>query len=65
MSNIVGPIEINDWRTMSCILRSINYYKKRNEPKFEHALETETRLYKMYKDKYVAANDNHEARVAA
>lgn len=63
--NVVGPIDLTDWRTMRCILKSIQYYKKRNDPKFEHALETETRLYKAYRDKYVFANDNQQQEVAA
>lgn len=62
---VVGPIDLADWRTMRSILKAINYYKGRKDPKFDHALETETRLYQAYRDKYVAANDNEPQEVAA
>lgn len=64
-TTVVGPIDLADWRTMRSMLRAINYYKQRKDPKFDYALETETRLYNTYRDKYVAANDNQASEVAA
>lgn len=64
-TTVVGPIDLADWRTMRSMLRAINYYKQRNDPKFDYALETETKLYSTYRDKYVADNDNQPSEEVA
>lgn len=53
--NTIGPIPIEDWRTMSLLKSSIDYYKDNNYTgKYNMALKKEGEIYKDYLKRYLS-----------
>ncbi len=53
MSNIIGPINLNDWYTMRQLLSDVKWMKNRDSFKFKSAIDKEETYYEKIKSNYV------------
>jgi hypothetical protein len=55
MTNIIGPISLDHWRTMTMLKESIKWMatKVHSNPKFATAIEKEKSLYRYFLEKYL------------
>ncbi len=52
MSNVVGPIDLLDWKTMRGLVQDIKMMKQRDPVRFSKAIKKETEILKYFKDLY-------------
>ncbi len=56
MSNVIGPINSNDWYTMRQLLSDVKWMKNRDSNKFKSAIDKESNYYNKLKSQYAINN---------